>query len=254
MIRFIGTRRIRLRLLPFIKYLFILFGKSWNDFYRWMLELQERNTTLDTILRNPRQNTGRGLFAWWLGEYHCSFMREFGLRPEHTVLDFGCGYGRTAIPVIKYLKTGKYIGTELSDKRLLLAKEWVKREELEGLEPLFISSTDNTMPYLRDESVDVIWTLSVFTHMPEKEMHEVLSAFYRVLKKTGIVYFHYNSPTNAEVVCKPTVKDFYWDSVFIEQTVVSHGFTFHRVENWIDELDKKIGMKSNMLRLEKCNI
>ena len=181
-------------------------------------------------------------------------MQEFGLRPEHTVLDFGCGYGRTAIPLIKYLNAGKYIGTELSDTRLLLAKEWVKREELEDFEPLFISSTDNNMPFLRDESVDVIWTLSVFTHMPEQEMHEVLSAFHRVLKKNGIVYFHYNSPTNAEVVYKPTVKDFYWDSVFIEQTVLSHGFTFHRVENWIDELDNKIGAKSNMLRLQKCKV
>jgi cyclopropane fatty-acyl-phospholipid synthase-like methyltransferase len=237
-----------------VKLLFTLSGKSWNDFYRWMLELQERNTTLESILREPRQKTGRGLFAWWLGEYHCLFMQEFGLNPQQTVLDFGCGYGRSAIPLIKYLDPGKYIGTELSEKRLSLATEWVKREGLQHCEPTFIATTDNTMSFLQDGSVDAIWTLSVFTHMPEKEMHQVLGAFWRVLKESGVVYFHYNSPTNSKIVHKATVKDFYWEDAFIEKTVSSHGFTFKRVENWVDDLDKKIGMRSNMLRLTKYNV
>lgn len=253
LIRLLGTQKLRWKLLPLVKWGFLLVGKSWNDFYRWMLNLQERHTTLDMIFRHPGKPTEgercRGLLAWGLGEYHLSFMQAHGLKSNQIVLDFGCGYGRTAVPLLKYLEPGNYVGTELSDKRVALAKEWVEREGLQGKKPCFVVSTDNTMPYLEDGSIDVVWTLSVFTHMPEKELHQVLAAFRRVVKPDGVVYFHYNSPLPGAPSVKPTVKDFYWENDAITQIICSHGFSVERIEDWEDNLDAKIQSTSNMLRL-----
>ncbi len=244
-IRLLGTRSLRWKLLPVVKWGFLLVGKSWNDFYRWMLNLQERNTTLDMILnrveptsKDPKER-GRGLWAWWVGKDYFSFMEAHGLKPEHRVLDFGCGYGRVAIPLLKFLEPANYVGTELSDKRVALAEQWVKREGLEDKKSLFVVSTDNAMPYLEDSSIDVVWTLSVFTHMPEKELHEVLDTFYRVLRPEGAIYFHYNSPVSGTSVTKPTVKDFFWENDVIDKIITSHGFSIERMKDWIDELDVK---------------
>ncbi len=255
LIRFLGTRKLRWKLLPLVKWGFLLVGKSWNDFYRWMLNLQERHTTLDMIFRHPgKPGEGgkcRGLLAWGLGEYHLTFMLAHGLKPEQKVLDFGCGYGRTAIPLLKCLEPGNYVGTELSDKRAALAREWVEREGLEDKKPLFVVSTDNTMPYLEDASIDVVWTLSVFTHMPEKELRQVLATFQRVVRLRGVVYFHYNSPLPGTPAAKPTVKDFYWKNDVIAKIIHAHGFSIERMEDWEDNLDPKIQQASNMLRLTR---
>lgn len=256
-IGFLGTRRLRLRLLPFVKWGFLLFGKSWNDFYRWMLNLQERNTTLDMILDRPDAlggaGRGRGLFAWRSGEYYVRFMRDHGLRPDHRVLDFGCGYGRAAIPLLKFSEPGNYLGTELSDKRIELARDWVAREGLEDRKPVFVVSTDNSMPYIEDRSIDIVWTYSVFTHMPEKEIHETLDAFKRVLKPDGVAYFHFNAPKPDAEGSKPTVKDFFWEYEKIDEIVRGHDFDFKRIRTWEDTLDEKIQQTSIMLQLRHRN-
>lgn len=252
-VRFLGTRKFRWKMLPFIKYVFLFFGRSWNDFYRWMLNLQERNTTLDMILQSPKSPSEGGnkfgLLAWGMGEYYLEFMKAHGLQPDHVVLDYGCGYGRAAIPLVRYLEPGKYIGTELCDKRVALAEEWVAREGLDDKSPKFIISTDNSMPYLQDQSVDVMWTYSVFTHMPEKEVHQVLDALKRVLKPNGIVYFNYNTSIEGEVGTAPTVKDFYWENDVIEAVAQSHGFNTERASDWEDTIDPKLKKESIMLML-----
>ena len=43
-------RKIRWFSLPAIKLLFFGLGKSWNDFYGWMLDYQDRKVTLEQIL------------------------------------------------------------------------------------------------------------------------------------------------------------------------------------------------------------
>ena len=125
-------RKIRWFSLPAIKLLFFGLGKSWNDFYGWMLDYQDRKVTLEQILsRKGPSDRYKGLWHWEVGENFLKYMVKHGLRPHHTVLDLGCGYGRCAIPIMKYQnKNGKYIGSEISRQRLALAKQWIEREGL----------------------------------------------------------------------------------------------------------------------------
>ena len=118
-------------------------------------------------------------------------MRENALSKHQKVLDFGCGYGRTAIPLIKYLNKSNYIGVELSKKRLSLASKWVARENLEHKLPRFLHSSDNKLAYLKSDSIDFIWTLSVFNHIPDTEVDELLVGMNRVLKKGGALFFYF---------------------------------------------------------------
>lgn len=193
LVRFIGTRKMRDKALYFIRDLFILTGRSWNDFYGWMLDFQNRQMTLDDILSKPK-NSGRakGLWDWGRGEYYYEYLTRHGLKPSGTVVDFGCGYGRAAIPVLQAQeKGGHYIGIELSKRRLLMANEWVAREGLTEKSYEFVYSTDNLMPYIKDNSVDIFWVISVFNHMPDAELDQCLEAMYRTLKPGGKVFTFY---------------------------------------------------------------
>lgn len=240
------------------KVLFHLFGKSWNAFYRQLLNYQERRTTLDQILQRPQaggvEGNPRGLYAWSGGEYHLAFMKQHGLQEGMSVYDFGCGYGRTGIPVIRYLEPGKYTGVDLSDRRIGMANEWVIRENLEDKRPNFLASIDNKMPYLADGAIDVVWTWSVFTHMPLEDIRETLTAMRRVLATDGIIYFHFVAYLEGEEGYREptaTFKDFYWTRQEIDQVVHASGFRSVRADDWIDNLDEKMKKDSVMLILSK---
>lgn len=186
------VRELKWRMVAASKWAAGLFGVPWNSFYRRLLNYLERRTSLDQILSRPEPTGGfKGLYDWQQGRLHVDLMREQGLTPDMTVLDFGCGYGRTAIPLIAYLKSDRYIGTDLSDRRIELAQEWSRREGLEENRPRFVASSDNDMPFLTDGSVDVVWTFSVFNHMPDLDLRHCLTTLNRVLRPDGRIFFYY---------------------------------------------------------------
>lgn len=49
---------------------------------------------------------------WILGRYMFDFVVESGLRPEHRLLDFGCGALRFGVWAIPYLAEGNYFGID----------------------------------------------------------------------------------------------------------------------------------------------
>jgi len=56
---------------------------------------------------------GDGDFRKTGDEFFRYFVELGGLKPEHTVLDVGCGIGRMAIPLTTYLTKGRYEGFDI---------------------------------------------------------------------------------------------------------------------------------------------
>ena len=219
-----------------IRQIWFLFGLKWGRFYGFFLDVQERKTCLANLLEKPKvTGFARGLYDWSHGEFHLDLMKKYELRPNHVVLDFVCGYGRTAIPLIKFLDPHRYIGIELSKKRLELAKEWVKKENLCWKKPKFIWSLDNQLGYLDNESVDCVWTLSVFNHIPDSEVSMILSSLSRVLKQNGCLFFYFvksnkqqsKMKTGSEVWAK-----FPRSTEMIDALLAENNFRFEKAEDW----------------------
>lgn len=101
---------------------------------------------------------------------------------EASILDWGCGPAR----VLRHLpdvvpEAGSYAGTDYNSKTIA----WC-RKSLPGIN----FSENNLMPPLayKDGSFDLIYGISIFTHLSEEAHHKWLAELIRLLKKDGILF------------------------------------------------------------------
>jgi len=125
------------------------------------------------------------------------FKNQGGIRPDHHVLEVGCGVGRMAIPLTTYIsKTGTYDGFDIVPEGI----KWCS-ERITTRHPNFrfkhadirnkmynpngrLTPATFQFPY-SDETFDFIFLTSVFTHMLERDMNHYFSEICRVLKQDG---------------------------------------------------------------------
>jgi ubiquinone/menaquinone biosynthesis C-methylase UbiE len=226
-----GRRGLKWRLLPLVRMLFAATGRRWVDFYAWMLDRQEHRNSLSAILREAERRAGsdrhKGLYDLSAAEQHVMFMRAEGLTPEHAIIDFGCGFGRTAIPLLRYLEPGRYKGVEISKERLRIADEYVAHEALGSKSPQFVLSRDLGMPYAEDASADMIWALTVVSHMPMADIKRFLTSAFRVLRPGGVVLFDYISADRRD---KTSIKDFRYTAAEMEDACRAAGFRVAQID------------------------
>jgi ubiquinone/menaquinone biosynthesis C-methylase UbiE len=131
------------------------------------------------------------------GEFLRHFIELGGLKPEHKVLDIGCGIGRIALSLTGYLSPrGEYRGFDIIREGIV----WC-RENITPRCPNFhfaaadifnrtynpggkYSAADFRFPY-GDNYFDFVYTTSVFTHMLPADMDHYLAESARVMKPGG---------------------------------------------------------------------
>jgi SAM-dependent methyltransferase len=80
---------------------------------------------------------------WALGKCMFEFLVESGLRPEHALLDFGCGALRLGIWAIPYLDEGNYFGIDSHLESLEAAATYeIPFHDLEAKRPRLLWSQD----------------------------------------------------------------------------------------------------------------
>jgi hypothetical protein len=120
-----------------------------------------------------------------------------GLKPTDHILDVGCGIGRIAYPLSRYCsREARYEGFDVWEAGI----EWA-RNHIASRRPNFnfqkvdlfnklynpsgqLSASDFTFPY-EDQSFDVVFLSSVFTHMNAEEVRGYPKEIHRVLKPEG---------------------------------------------------------------------
>ena len=162
--------------------------------------------------------TGSGDFIE-TGNHFLQLLKGYcDLLPNHNILDVGCGIGRIALPLTKYIDhRGKYYGFDIVktgidwckvniSKRFLnfhfehfnLKNDLYSEEEVK-------SAKDFIFPY-NDETFDVVVSTSVFTHMMPEDVEQYFSEIRRVLKRNGkclFTFFILNPDSEKNMVNNP---------------------------------------------------
>ncbi len=162
-----------------------------------------------------------------IGEDFLRYFIELGdLKPNERVLDVGCGIGRMAIPLTEYLdKRGSYEGFDIVAKGI----DWCKKE-ISPKYPNFrfqladvfnknyrpqgqYKASGYRFPY-ENESFDLVFLVSVFTHMLPPDMNNYFSEIARVLKPGGrclITFFLLNEESLKLIEAKSGSMDFTYE-------------------------------------------
>jgi ubiquinone/menaquinone biosynthesis C-methylase UbiE len=163
-------------------------------------ELIEVDSSGDNELIPPielRNLVGGGDFKE-IGEQLLHEIIDLGrLKPNDHVLDIGCGVGRVAIPLTKYLsKIGSYEGFDITPASI----NWCQKN-ITPKYPNFnfqlidiynkaynptgkYRASQLKFPY-KDNSFDFIILISVFTNMLPEDIENYMSEIARVLKNNG---------------------------------------------------------------------
>ena len=119
-----------------------------------------------------------------IGILELETLKYFGLKEDAYVIDVGCGSGRLAKPLSRYL-TGRYLGIDIIPELVEYAQRIVARSDWQ-----FEVGQGLSIPE-KDGAADVVCFFSVFTHLLHEQSYVYLQEAKRVLKPEGKIVFSF---------------------------------------------------------------
>jgi SAM-dependent methyltransferase len=166
----------------------------------------------------------------WLEVSHLQtdFMIKMGLKPEHVLLDIGCGSLRGGVEFISYLHAGNYLGMDNSN-RLIQAgiKEELGRRLLKLKSPEFVVSRRFEFEKF-SKKPDFALAHSVFTHLSESDIRlclEKLRHFVNPGCRLYATYFIADAP-------QANQKTFRYSRAMLEDFGAKAGWTPMYIGEW----------------------
>jgi ubiquinone/menaquinone biosynthesis C-methylase UbiE len=113
----------------------------------------------------------------WQGDVHVAILRHHGLVDGMAVFDLGCGCGRTAQALMRDGWTGHYAGSDIIPRFI---------GQLKRKCPDYVGHIQRGMTLAAaDDSLDLVFHWSVFTHVPPEECYLYMVDIFRALKPGG---------------------------------------------------------------------
>ncbi|MEU6493612.1 class I SAM-dependent methyltransferase [Streptomyces sp. NPDC046984] len=182
--------------------------------------------------RNPEAAVGSHTHDRWLalGQMQFDYLIEHGLRPEHRMLDIGCGNLRGGWRFIDYLGTGNYYGIDISPDILMAAKKTLSERRLQNKLPHLTITGDLTLDFLPEDHFDVIHAHSVFSHSPLQVIDQCLAHVGRVLSESGFFDFTFDRTEGTEH--QVLREDFYYRTDTLLALARQHGLHAKFMQDW----------------------
>lgn len=133
-----------------------------------------------TITGSSGEQTLREAFNFYREVKYYAAEMGIELRPNTRILDFGCGWGRVIRFFLKDVLADNLCGIDVDPEMIDLCKRFVRYGNY---------SVVNPMPptEFSDESIDIVYAYSVFSHLSEPVHIKWVEEFSRILKPGGIL-------------------------------------------------------------------
>ncbi len=156
------------------------------------------------------------------------------LGSEHKILEFASGYGCVSRHLSKYI-TSRIISCDIHEEAIIFLREALRIKAV-----LSHSVPENLN--INDNSFDVVFCLSFFSHLPKSTWFRWLLKLYSVVKPGGTLVFTTHGYQSKQFFNNPVLsKDGFWFLASSEQkdistaeygqTIVSPSFVFKNIKN-----------------------
>lgn len=141
-----------------------------------------------------------GPLGFWkeLQGYQIHALTTLGLKPEHSLIDIGCGPLQGGIPCIRYLGANSYTGVDITPNRIQAAYAQVAREDLGAKNPRILLSETFGDRELGDQTFDFIWASQILCFFDEPKMEQLFQFVKKRLKIHGKFLGDIYSPDHYE--------------------------------------------------------
>jgi ubiquinone/menaquinone biosynthesis C-methylase UbiE len=136
-------------------------------------------------------NWSAGGDEWTLStEWKESLLSDFlatYLKDGPSVLEIGIGAGRWTEHLVE--NAGSFSGVDLSEPCVELCRKRFSHHD----HVRFFRNDGESLPFVEDKSVDLVWSYDVFVHINANQMGCYFKEFSRVLKPGGLALIHHGS-------------------------------------------------------------
>jgi SAM-dependent methyltransferase len=194
--------------------------------------------------RNPEDAVGSATHESWerIGRMQFDYLLGHGLRPEHRMLEIGCGNLRAGRHFVRHLEPGHYYGIDISPDILFEAQRTIVRDGLAEKLPTLTPVRDLTFAFLPDASFDVVHAHSVFSHSPLPVIEECFAHVGRVMAPGAFFDFTFDRTTGREH--QVLHEDFYYRTETLIELAATYGLRGEFMADW-----ERLKHKQSKIRL-----
>ncbi len=103
---------------------------------------------------------------------------QIDLKPETRILDYGCGWGRMSRFLLRTVKEENVFGVDVEERTVSVAQKAMPEATFECIAP------GDALPF-DDQSFDIVFSNSVFSHLSEVAHKHYMAELARCLKSGG---------------------------------------------------------------------
>lgn len=128
-----------------------------------------------------------GPLGFWeeLQRYQMHTLCSLGLKPEHHLIDIGCGPLQGGIPCIRYLDVNRYTGIDIMPNRIRAAYGQVSRHDLGDKNPRILLSETFGDQELNGDTFDYMWASQIMYNLNGTLIDHLFDFIKRRLKPDG---------------------------------------------------------------------
>ena len=159
-------------------------GKSFAQFYAETSAKKRREG-------RPHNNLGANLKKAEFGDSGVGLFRKIvalGLKPDHTLADYGCGTLRIGVHAMAYLEPGHYWGLEVSQDFLDEGRELIGPELIEEKRPHLHAISPQSVAEAAAASPDMVISTKVFNHVHPDELATYFHNIMQLVGSSGKAY------------------------------------------------------------------